>query len=146
MRRYRRWLDKASAKLIEGLRALLARPLPPTVTSAEVEIFLGEGGRGLPHAGIHFDGVNKKIDHSDPSIYPGQGLEIPLGLDTVPDFDDRYFEGEEFPGVDLQANAIKAWFAECWWKAGGWSYPLPVVVEVHDQYGDAERIILTERH
>ena len=145
VRRYRRWLDKASAKLIEELRTLLALPLPPTVTSAEVEVFLGEDGRGEPHALIYFDGVNKKVDHSDLSIFPGRGIEIRLGLDAMPDFDDRYFEGEEFPGVDLQANALKAWFAECWWKAGGWAYALPTVVDVHDQYGDGERIVLTER-
>jgi hypothetical protein len=145
VRRYRRWLDKASAKLIEELRTLLALPLPPTVTSANVEIFLGEDGRDEPHAGIYFDGVNKKVDHTDPSIFPGRGLEIRLGLDAMPDFDDRYFESEEFPGVDLQADALKAWFAECWWKAGGWAYALPTVVDVHDQYGDGERIVLTER-
>jgi len=63
----------------------------------------------------------------------------------VPDFGDQYFEGDEFPGVDLQADALKAWVAECWWKAGGWAYALPAEVVIHDDLGDGERITLTER-
>jgi len=145
VRRYRRWLDKASAKLIAELRALFAAPLPSAVTSAEVQIFLGEEGRDAPGAWVYFGGANKKVDHGDASIFPGRSLEIPLGLGVTPDFDDRYFEGDEFPGLDLQADALKAWFAECWWKAGGWAYALPAEVAVHDDFGDGERIILTER-
>lgn len=61
----------------------------------------------------------------------------------MPDFDERYFESDEFPGIALQANSCKAWFAECWWKAGGWAYALPAEVVIHDDFGDGERIILT---
>jgi hypothetical protein len=143
--RYRRWLDKASAKLIEELRALFAAPTPSTVISAEVQIFLGDEGRGAPSAWIYFDGLNKKVDNSDTSIFPGRALEIQLGLEVMPDFDDRYFEINKFPGVELQANVVKAWFAECWWKAGGWAYMIPAKVAIHDDFGDGERIILTER-
>ena len=144
-RRYRRWLDKASAGLIDELRTLLARTLPPTVTSAEVQLFLGDDGRDDPKAWLYFDGHDKKVDQSDHSIFPGRALEIRLGLGATPDFDGRYFEGGDFPGVDLQADSLKAWFAECWWKAGGWAYALPAALDVHDQFGDGERIALTER-
>lgn len=145
VKRYRRWLDKASAQLIAELRALFASPPPSTVTSAEVQIFLGHEGRDDPRAWVYFDGMNKKVDHSDTSIFPGRALEFQLGLGVMPDFDDRYFEGDEFPGVHLQANTLKAWFAECWWKAGGWAYALPTEMAIHDDLGDGERIILTER-
>ena len=131
--------------MIEELRALFAATLPPTVRSAEVQIFLGEDARDSPGAWIYFDGMNKKVDSSDTSIFPGRALEIQLGLGMPPDFDDRYFEGDEFPGADLQANEVKAWFAECWWKAGGWAYALPTEVAIHDGFGDGERIVLTER-
>jgi len=43
--RYRRWLDAASAQLIEELRKLIASQVPSTVTSAEIQIFLGDDGR-----------------------------------------------------------------------------------------------------
>lgn len=144
--RYRRWLDEASPKLIAELRALFAAALPATITSAEVQIFLGQDGRDDPCAYIYFDGANKKVDRSDTSIFPGRTLEIQLGLGMTPEFDDRYFEDDEFPGIDLQANSIKTWFAECWWKAGGWAYPLPVNLVVHDDFGDGELMILTDRY
>jgi hypothetical protein len=144
-RRYRRWLDQASAKLIEELRALFASPLPSTVTSAEVQIFFDDEGRASPAAWIYFDGLNKKVDHEDTSIFPGRALRIQTRLGVMPDFDERYFESDEFPGVDLLANEFKEWFAGCWWKAGGWQYALPVEIAIHDGLGDGERIILTER-
>lgn len=144
VRRYRRWLDTASAKLIEELRKLFAAQVPSTVTSAEMQIFLGDGGRDGPSAWIYFDGLNKKVDNSDTSIFPGRALEIQLGLGSMPDFDDRYFDSDAFPGVDLQADTLKTWFAECWWKAGGWAYALPAEIAIHDDIGDGERIILTE--
>jgi hypothetical protein len=32
---------------------------------------------------------------------------------------DRYFDRDEFPGIDLQANSFKTWFAECGKLAAG---------------------------
>jgi len=63
----------------------------------------------------------------------------------MPDFDEHYFESDAFPGIDLQAVTLRRWFAECWWKAGGWGYPLAVEIWIHDGFGDGERIILTEQ-
>jgi hypothetical protein len=144
-KRYRNWLDNASPQLIAGLHTLFdSRPLS-TVTSAEVQIFLGADGRQDPSAWIYFDGMNKKVDNNDPSIFPGRALEFQLRLGRMLDFDNRYFDDDQFPGVDLQANTLKRWFAECWWKAGGWKYEVPSEIAIHDDLGDGERIILTER-
>jgi len=63
------------------------------------------------------------------------------GLNT---FDERFFTDGDFAGLHAAADVLKAWFAECWWKAGGWSYPIPTGVRVHDDYGDAETVSLTE--
>jgi len=59
-------------------------------------------------------------------------------------FDEGYFIDDEFGGLALAANALKAWVAECWWKAGGWSYPVPTAVVVHDGFGDGKSIALSE--
>jgi hypothetical protein len=47
--------------------------------------------------------------------------------------------------LNIQADVTKVWLAEWLWKAGGWDYPLPVEVAVHDEYGDGERILLAPR-
>ena len=45
----------------------------------------------------------------------------------------------------LLADTLQAWFAECWWKAGGWAWPIPLWLHVHDGFGDGRGIALTER-
>ena len=142
--RYRGCLDKASAHVIHGLRELFTQPVPDTVRSAEVQIFFGEDGLEIPSAWIYYSGENNKVDSSDLSVFAGRAMELSLGLDTMPAFDERYFTDEEFGGLDVAANTTQAWFAECWWKAGGWSYRVASEVWVHDGFGDAKAIVLSE--
>jgi hypothetical protein len=144
--RYRRSVDGLSARAIAELRSLFLRQVPETVTSAEVQVFVGQDDPYVPSAWIYFQGKENKVDHEDPSIFPGRALELSFGLDVLDDFDPRYFSDDEFSGKHIVANILKAWFAECWWKAGGWSYPVPAEVIVHDQYGDGNAIKLSERN
>lgn len=144
--RYRRCLDRAAPHLIAELRALIARPVPATVRQAEVQIFMSEDGEAAPAAWIYFTGPDNRVDRSDKaSIFAGQSLEIACGLDGMDQFDARYFTDDDYGGLHLSANAAKAWFAECWWKAGGWTYPVPASVLVHDDRGDGNAIALAER-
>lgn len=142
--RYRKFLELASSKFISQLREVLKTPVPDSVTSAEVQIFFGDDGLSTPNAWIYFDGKNKKIDHKDQSIFPGRALDLALQVEGADDFDERYFTDETFGGLSIVANTVKSWFAECWWKAGGWSYPIKVEVWIHDGFGDGKSIILTE--
>ncbi|WP_200882016.1 hypothetical protein [Nitrincola sp. A-D6] len=71
-------------------------------------------------------------------------MELSVGLENMEPFDERYFSDEEFNGLTLAANTIKYWFAECWWKAGGWSYAVPAKVWVHDGFGDGKAVELSE--
>ena len=57
----------------------------------------------------------------------------------------RSYFADGFGGVDLLADTLQAWFAECWWKAGGWAWPIPLWLHVHDGFGDGRGIALTER-
>jgi hypothetical protein len=129
---YRRKLEGLSAEAIRSIRALLALEIGPAVDEAHVVIFPGEDG-SAPAAWIYYGGKNKKVDSSDPSIFPGRSMEMQLGFDALTEIDEQYFvDPEQFPGLELIVPLLSRWLAECWWKAGGWSHPLPTVLTVHD--------------
>ncbi|ARP52885.1 hypothetical protein ALFP_0998 [Alcaligenes faecalis] len=138
-------MERASKHLIAELCTLFALPVPDSVADAEVQIFFGDDGLETPSAWIYYRGDNNKVDSNDPSIFPGRAMELSIGLDRMNAFHEDYFLDEAFDGLSIAANTTKAWFAECWWKAGGWSYAVPVTVWVHDGFGDAAGIELSER-
>lgn len=142
--RYRRHLQRATPATIDRIRALLQRSLPEEPLAGEVQLFLGEDGQDTPEAWLYLSGANNKVDAADPGLFAGKALDMQLALGDGPDFDSAYFE-EGFDGVTLIANTLKPWFAECWWKAGGWSWPVALTLAVHDGFGDGGRIALTER-
>jgi len=142
--RYRRCLDHSSARLIEELRQLFGRTVPSTVRASEVQIFFGDDGLNKPAVWIYYRGDNNKVDHSDPAIFPGRSMQLSTGLECMDDFDESYFNDSLFNGLYIAANSVKLWFAECWWKAGGWAYPIPVKLKVHDDFGDGTTIDLSE--
>ncbi|GAL07250.1 hypothetical protein JCM19237_4666 [Photobacterium aphoticum] len=142
--KFLRSLDKIAPNFIEELKSLFLLPVPETVSEAEVQIFLGDDGMETPSAWIYFHGKNNKVDSSDPTIFPGKSREILHGSYDIPPFDEEYYFDEDFGGVYLIANITKRWLAECWWKAGGWEYPIPVKVWVHDEFGDGSSIDLSK--
>ena len=142
--RYARCLERVTPGVIAELRSLFARSVPGNVRTAEVGIFVGEDDPYLPSAWIYYRGDNNKVDRTDPSIHSGLSFELALGLETLDGFDDRFFTDEKFGGLDIVANALQTWLAECWWKAGGWSYALPVAFHVHDGYGEGNTVKLSE--
>nr|WP_294972897.1 hypothetical protein [uncultured Pseudomonas sp.] len=141
--RYRRHLQRTTPATIDKLRTLLARALPDEPLTGEVQLFLGEDGLDVPEAWLYLSGENNKVDASDPTLFAGKAMDLQLGLQSIPEFDLAYFEGD-FGGVTLMANTLKSWLAECWWKAGGWSWPVALTLAVHDGFDDGERIALTE--
>lgn len=142
--RYRRCLDALSPTAIAALRALLARPLEPGVTSADVQVFAPEDDPHEPSAWIYYQGPDNKVDAGDDTLHAGRSLELPLGFGEMEAFDERFFTDDAFGGLDIAARALTAWLAECWWKAGGWSYPLPVTLSLHDGHGGQKPISLSE--
>lgn len=142
--RYRRDLQRAAPGVIQRLRELLRQPLEDGLRDGEIQLFLGEDGRDAAEAWLYLSGASNRVDASDPRLFPGKALDLALGLGHAPDFDEAYF-ADGFGGVDLLADTLKAWFAECWWKAGGWAWPIPLWLHVHDGFGDGRGIPLTER-
>lgn len=133
--RYRQCLDRASSRFIDSLRTLFAVNVPETIAEAEVQVFIGDDGIQSPNACIYYQGAHNKVDHADPSLFPGKSLELISLAEFVDEFHPSYYS-EEFGGSHLVADTVKTWIAECWWKAGGWSYPIPAWVRVHDDWGD----------
>lgn len=142
--RYRRDLQRAAPGVIQHLRETLRQPLEEGLRDGEIQLFLGEDGRDAAEAWLYLNGASNRVDASDPRLFPGKALDLALGLGHAPDFDEAYF-ADGFGGVDLLADTLQAWFAECWWKAGGWAWPIPLWLHVHDGFGDGRGIALTER-
>jgi len=137
---YQRKLDHLSDHAICNLRSLLALPIGLGVDEASLEIFPDDYG-GAPSVWAYWRGKNNRVDHTDQSLFPGRSIELDLGLGDLADIDQRYFvEPEEFPGLRLSVSLLSRWLAESWWKAGGWTYPLPTTLSVHDfgSYGWAQ--------
>lgn len=143
--RYRRELDYAASQTIGIIRALLERPPSPEILFADVEIFVDDYG-GAPDVWIYYRGENNKVDSVDTAIFPGRSINLKLPLNGLANFDEKYYADENFRGLFLAANLTKFWFAECWWKAGGWSYPIATMLRVHDDLGDGGFIQLTEHN
>ena len=114
----------------------MAKPIGNDVTCASIEIFVDEYGESGPSIGMYFAGPNTRVDQSDQSIFPGRHIPLAQFARKVDPFDGRYFTEEDFGGLHIVADVAKQWLAEWWWKAGGWNYPIPVDVAVHDEYGD----------
>ena len=129
---YQRKLDRLSDQVIRALRDLLAVPLGDGIDEAHLEVFPDDYG-GAPSIWAYWRGKNNKIDHGDQSLFPGRSLELDLDLRDLAEIDEQYFvEPDKFPGLQLTADLLSRWLAESWWKAGGWTYPVPVTLAVHD--------------
>ncbi|MCB2825696.1 hypothetical protein KQ897_15255, partial [Listeria monocytogenes] len=80
----------------------------------EIQLFLGEDGRDAAEAWLYLNGASTRVDARDPRLFPGKALDLALGLGHAPDFGEAYF-ADGFGGVDLLADTLQAWVAECWW-------------------------------
>lgn len=129
---YQRKLELHSEHAIETFRKLISLPVQSDVVTAHLEVFLDEEG-GAPSIWVYWHGKNDKVDHKDPGIFPGRSLALELDLGSLATIDERYFIAPDvFPGLQLSASQLSQWLAESWWKAGGWVYPVPTTLAVHD--------------
>lgn len=142
--RYRRCLEKLSSAAIAAVRTQLTLPLGAGIDTAEIKIFVGEDDPYVPAVWIYYVGANNKVDNTDHSLFPGRSLQL-LELDALEKFDERFYTDEDFSGLHIVADVLKPWFAECWWKAGGWSYAVPTSLDVAEGFGDNKTVKLTER-
>ena len=143
MRIYRGELERHSDELISEIKQVLAITPNQDVTSAHLVVFPDEYGDGYATVSMYFDGKNKKIDNADKSIFPGRHISFVEYVRDLPLVDVMAYE-ERFPMRDLTVDMVKQWVAECWWKAGGWNYPLNVEIFAGEGFGKSESILLSK--
>lgn len=127
---YIKELDRYANQLIDEIREFLKTPLEKEVVSGLVEIFPDEYGDGHLSIGLYLEAeLSRHIAFVD------DVKDLPL-IDV-----DSYADEESIP--DLFVDLAQQWFAECWWKAGGWDLNLPVKLYGHDGFGSGKVIALT---
>ena len=132
--RFEHLLDLLSHNAINFLNGLQAETLSPTVQRVEFCVFVDTDNYGAPSVWMY------RTDES--LVISKRSLELPLDLETINDagINELYFSDLDFNGCDIMAIALSAWFAECWWKAGGWYYKVPADLTVHEGLGSGGRI------
>ena len=128
---YIKELERHSNQLINEIKSFLSEPIPSDVKEASVEVFPDEYGDGYTSIGLYLTRSTTK--------------HIPFAeyVKDLPLIDVQSYE-EEISIPDLVVNHVKQWFSECWWKAGGWEYNVPIVVYGHEGFGDGESIKITK--
>lgn len=126
---YIKELHRYSDQLINEIKQFLHTPMIDNVTSGTVEVFPDEDGDGVLSIGLY---LKAELTHY-----------IPFTEDVkdLPMIDVSAYEEESLVG--LIVDLTQQWFAESWWKAGGWDYSLPLMVYGHDGFGSGDLIKLT---
>ena len=141
---YRKSLAELSDSLIAKIHSFIKRPVDPNVKEAEFQVFPDEYCDQESSIWMYFSGTNNKVDNSDDSLFPGRSLEFYEDFRLLPTLDiDAY---EDFDYTNTLVSLIIDWFAECWWKAGGWYYTIPVTLYGHEGFGNQEPIKLTNKN
>jgi hypothetical protein len=130
---YEKELDRHSENLIAEIKAFLALPLSAEVKEANVEVFPDEYGDGHVGIGLYLTGKTTKHTPFADSV-----RDLPL-------VDIESYNENEIYVVDLVVDVIKQWFSESWFKAGGWDFPLEIVMAGHDGFGNGKLINLTKK-
>lgn len=126
-------LERHSNTLITEIKSFLLEAIDTDVRDASVEVFPDEYGDGYTSVGFYFRG--KSIRHVTFAEY----------VNDLPAIDVMSYQENDVFVPDIVVDLVKRWFAECWFKAGGWDYPLAVELKGHDCYGDGEVIVLTRK-
>lgn len=138
--RYRGLLDRRSDALVTLLRTVVPDPVPDGVTGVEVGVFTEDGdGRWAPAVWLAWTGPAPRLTAVDDGVHAGASRSLGFDLTDVAAFDPRYLD-DAFGGATVLADVLTAWFAECWWKSGGWD--APVAAELVQRDGpDAGRTV-----
>jgi len=124
--------ERHSIRLIDEIKLFLIEPISSDVTKATVEVFPDEYGDGYISIGLYLDSPNG-----------AKHIAFAEYVNDLPLIDVQSYE-EEFSIPDLIVDCAKQWFSECWWKACGWDFMIPVELYGHDGFGDGNSIKLTK--
>jgi len=128
---YKKELERHSNQLINEIKSFLSEPIPSDIKEASIEVFPDEYGDGYTSVGLYLTGNTTK--HIPFAEYVKDLLLIDVA---------SYEEEVSIP--DFVVDLVKQWFSECWWKAGGWEYNIPIEVYGHEGFGNGESIKITK--
>jgi len=129
---FREELERHSNTLIDEIKDFLNKPPSEQVTEASAEVFPDQYCDGYTGIGLYLK--DKTTKH-----YPFAKFVRDLPYVDV----DIYME-EDIYVPDMVVDLVKTWFSECWFKAGGWDFPLPLEIIGHDGFGNGRAIKLTK--
>ena len=136
-------LNRHTAGLILEIRNVLSTPLNPGETHASVEVFPDELGTGRVAIGMYFHGLGPGFADMTASLGTSRQFSFGGCVRDMPRIDVfRYEDDVSIP--DMTVDVIKAWFADCWKKAGGEKFPLRVEMFGSQDYGDGQAVVLAE--
>ena len=136
-------LHKKSDELIDKIHEFLKEELEENVSSAEFVIFPEEYGYSANSIWMYLDGKDKRLGKDDPSLFAGKSFDFYSSFEQIPLIAESTYEEINYP--HLITDIIHNWFKECWWKAGGWYYNVPVTIIGHDGWGHLEHSELTKK-
>lgn len=122
---------------VTELEELLAQRVEEGVERASLVVHPDLGRAGGVEFWLMVDGEGRPVLSHDDTIYAGGAFKLFHHL-RVPTFD---VAARSEPDVaELVAEWAADFFAECWFKAGGWKHPLPVCMRVK---GSEDEVPLT---
>lgn len=128
-REFRGHIERHTSALVSALRAIITAPPPAEVKllAFEVEPYWDQFPIYL-HA---MDDASPDETYFDPP-FSGQLLEDAGVL--IPDgaIDQDDYEDAGVATIESGARVLAEWFGECWYAAGGASFPAPAYINLHD--------------
>lgn len=135
---------KHSDQIIEKLCNLMQQPLEASVEDVEFSAHIPfELAGGHPNIWFYLNGKNKLVGSNIPGYYAGNSWNFYTPTD-IPCFDgSNQVRFDDYGYPNAIADIILKWFAECWWKAGGWFYDVPAKINAAEDAGYVGFIQLT---
>lgn len=138
--RFRGILEGLSLDLIAELRKIIQSPPKATdIKEANIQLFVDYECELVLSAWLYIESKYLKTSEKSQEI-----VIFDSDFYKKADFSPEYFIND-FGGLDLMADELRLWVSECWWKAGGWDYPICTYLNVHDDFGNGDIIQLTRK-
>jgi len=130
-------LSELDGQLVAALRKLVEYQYPPEVFALDIEIFSDTFTSQFPARAFFLDRENCEF-----FLYENGVAKYPSPIDpAILDIDCIYPDEmeEEFVSLDQKLDPWSAatsefisWFASCWEKAGGATFPMAATITHHD--------------
>jgi len=128
-RLYRQHLEPHREGLVRTLTQLLDRTdYSSPVDHLDLGVFADESGDGHVSVWCYFNGPNRRVSGTEPSLFAGKSVHLTEGI-RVPIHDPGAYE---FSTADASITVVMEWVESCWEDAGGAAYAIPATITGHE--------------